>query len=273
MVKIGARAHDYGKDEPESLFARIRADGFSCVQLALKKALAGVGDVTPALLERVNAALKKNDLSVAVLGAYVDLALADGPARLAAAEEFRANIPFARELGAACVGTETTPTEKQPGLTRKEAMRLLLGSLESILPTAEQNGVTVAVEPVFSHTLNTPELARRMLGDLRSPNLKIIFDPVNLLSEDAVPTQRDLWERCFECFGGKIVAVHLKGARIGSDGRLTACGLTESVVDYGFIVSRLKQLPQDFNILREEVVPANAAEDLEFIRDLTGLPA
>lgn len=271
MVKFGARAHDYGKSAPEELFSRIHADGFGCIQLALKKAVAGVNDVrdvTPEMLDRIGTALRENDLSVGVLGAYVDLALPDEKARLANVAEFTANISFARKLGAACIGTETTSRSNQPGVSREEAFRLLLDSIARIMPAAEREGVTVAIEPVRSHTLNTPELALRMLKTIQSPNLAIIFDPVNVLSEEAVSTQRDLWERCFECFGEKIVAVHMKGVRPGKDGILTSCPFRESVVDYPYLFGRLKQLPQDFSIMREEVRPEHAAEDLAFLQNL-----
>ena len=38
----GVRAHDFGCDTPERLAARIAAQGFSCAQLALNKAIAGL---------------------------------------------------------------------------------------------------------------------------------------------------------------------------------------------------------------------------------------
>ena len=59
-------------------------------------------------------------------------------------------------LGAGCIGTETTSMEKQPaGTTRKEAQELLCRSLADILPAAEALGVTVAVEPVTYHSMNS----------------------------------------------------------------------------------------------------------------------
>lgn len=46
---------------------------------------------------------------------------------------------------------------KQPaGTTREEAQELLCRSLAEILPTAEELGVTVGIEPVTLHSMNSP---------------------------------------------------------------------------------------------------------------------
>jgi sugar phosphate isomerase/epimerase len=269
MTKIGVRAHDYGKDTPERLFRRIRADGFSCAQLALKKAIAGVErpeDLTPGLLETVARAMRNSGVSTAVLGAYFNLALAEEHAREQSVDEFLLNVSAAPALEAVCVGTETTPVSAQPGVSRREALHCLYASLERILPQAERLGVTVALEPVFTHTVNTPEQMREVLETMRSPNLKVIFDPVNLLSAENIGIQRQLWERSFAAFGREIVAVHCKGVRRGAGGGLVSCGFGDSEVDYRYLFSRLRLLGQDWNLLREEIDPAQAAQDLAFLR-------
>lgn len=271
MVQIGVRAHDYGRDTPDDLFGRIRADGFSCIQLALKKAISGVekfSDITPELLEKVNAARNRANLTVSVLGVYIEPSLVDEKLRAENVAEFIGSIPYAKKLDAVCMGTETTQMWKQPNATRKEALHCLMDSLSKIMPVAEEHGVTVAIEPVFTHALNTPELAAEMLKTIQSPNLKIIFDPVNLFSEEAVSSQRQLWDRCFDCFGPQIVAVHLKGVCQDAEGNLVASAFSKSILDYDYIFRGLKQLPQDFNIMREEIKPVEAKQDLRFIQSL-----
>ena len=56
---LGARGHDFGRHDPETLFSSIGQAGFACTQLAFPKAVEGVksyDDVTPALVERARAA-------------------------------------------------------------------------------------------------------------------------------------------------------------------------------------------------------------------------
>lgn len=271
MVQIGVRGHDYGRDTPNGLFERIHSDGFSCVQLAIRKAIRGVekfSDITPEVLDSINSARERSQMTIAVLGVYIEPSLADKRLRSVNVDEFVRSIPFAKQLDAVCMGTETTRMEKQPGVTRKEALRCLMDSLDKIMPAAEEKGITVAIEPVSTHTLATPELVTEMLKTIQSPNLKVIFDPANLFSKETMNSQRSLWDRCFQCFGSKIIAVHMKGVRLDETGGLIACDLSESILDYRYIFDQLNKIPQNYNVLREEVNPSNAKKDRLFLQNL-----
>lgn len=274
-MTLGVRAHDYGTKPADALVSSIAADGWHTMQLAPRKALAGVqtlADITPACLAQVQHACTQAGVSVGVLGAYVELSLADDAKRGACVADFTANLSFAKALQAGCIASETTPMAAQPGVTRKQALQCLRRSLEAILPAAEALGVRVAIEPVCTHALATPELARALLDDMQSPNLYILFDPVNLLCAEEVPTQRALWERSLEAFGERIAAVHMKSAAVENDMVVPAPQFEQSVVDYEFLWDLLRRLPQAKSqtlalpVLREEANPACAAQDLAFLR-------
>lgn len=270
MRLIGVRAHDYARDTPEELFAKIAADGWRSVQLAFPKALSGVAgwqDVTPPLVERVAGALAKNALPVAVLGVYVELALADETARQDNVQIFKSQLRVAKALWADCIGAETTSRAKQPGVAQEDAFRALEQSLAQILPEAEALGVTVAMEPVYYHTLSSPELTRRLLCDMQSPALRVIFDPVNLLRPEEVSGQPALWARALEAFGDKIAAVHIKGVQWQGN-TLVKAALADSVVDYAGLFDALRPLTQNFSILREEAIPQCAAQERGLLNSL-----
>jgi L-ribulose-5-phosphate 3-epimerase len=272
MIQIGARAHDYGKDTPDHLFQKISADGFASIQLAFKKAILGVEtfrDITPSVLEEVIETKQKFHLHLAVLGVYIEPALVENEAqRKDGVAEFISSIPIAQKLGADCIGTETTRMSMQPKVTRKEALDVLYRSLWKIIPEAELYGVTVAIEPVYYHTVNTPECAAEVLKTMACQNLKIIFDPVNLLSAEELPVQNQLWERAFERFGEKIAAVHMKGAVVDEQKNMISSNFEQSLINYEFIFSCLKTLPQNFSVLREEANPLTGADDCEFLKSL-----
>ena len=101
IFTVGARLHDYGKGTPDELFGKVSADGFACVQLAYKKCVPGVAsyaDVTPQLVQNTLEAQKKHNIAVAVLGTYVELAIADEVQRSAnAAEAERLGVTVAIE--------------------------------------------------------------------------------------------------------------------------------------------------------------------------------
>lgn len=267
---VGARLHDYGKGSPDELFGRVAADGFAAVQLAYKKCVPFVrsyADVTDALVAETVAAEKAHSIQVAVLGTYVELAIND-ERRLKNAADFKSQLAVCKALGAGCIGTETTSMEKQPaGTTRKEAQELLCRSLADILPAAEALGVTVAVEPVTYHSMNSAAATRHILDTMRSPNLKVIFDMSNLVDAGNVGAQDRIWNDVGELLGDQIVAVHFKGQAFAPDGGLLHTSLEDSLTDYAGAFAMLRQLPQDaLPVLREEAVPARAASDIAFMR-------
>ena len=267
---VGARLHDYGKGSPDELFGRVAADGFAAVQLAYKKCVPFVrsyADVTDALVAETVAAEKAHSIQVAVLGTYVELAIND-ESRLKNAADFKSQLAVCKALGAGCIGTETTSMEKQPaGTTRGEAQELLCRSLADILPAAEALGVTVAVEPVTYHSMNSAAATRHILDTMRSPNLKVIFDMSNLVDAGNVGAQDRIWNDVGELLGDQIVAVHFKGQAFAPDGELLHTSLEDSLTDYAGAFAMLRQLPQDaLPVLREEAVPARAASDIAFMR-------
>lgn len=267
---VGARLHDYGKGTPDELFARVSADGFSAVQLAYKKCVPTVksyADITEALVNDTIAAEKAHNIQVAVLGTYVELAINDAR-RLQNVADFKSQLAVCKALGAGCIGTETTKMCDQPaGTTREEAQELLCRSLAEILPVAEELGVTVGVEPVTYHSMNSAAATRHILDTMRSPNLKVIFDLSNLVDADNVNAQDRIWNDIGELVGDKIVAVHFKGQAFNPDGSLLHTSLEDSLTDYAGAFAMLRQLPQEvLPVLREEAVPARAASDIAFMR-------
>ena len=218
IFTVGARLHDYGKGTLDELFGKVSADGFACVQLAYKKCVPGVAsyaDVTPQLVQNTLEAQKKHNIAVAVLGTYVELAIADEVQRSANAADFKSQLAVCKALNAGCIGTETTGMHKQPaGTTRERAQYMLCKSLETILPEAERLGVTVAIEPVVGDSTNTPQAARHILDMMQSPALGVILDMSNLVSFEGKDNQQPLWDAMGELLGDKIKAVHFKGKNL-----------------------------------------------------------
>lgn len=264
---LGARGHDYGCGNAKEMFSLMKQDGWNCTQLAFKKMISGVKsyeDVTPEAVKEVQDALREVPFDVAVLGTYVELGHLDEAKRQKDVTDFISQIAVCKALGAGCMGSETTNLAKQPaGATREEAHKALLKSLEAIMPEAERQGVIVAVEPVYYHTMNSVEATRSVLDSIQSPNLKVIFDPGNLLTPEWVDRQDVLYGRAMESWGDLIMALHFKG--VGRD--FKSSSLEDSILDYAAIAKAMKGLPQQvIPVLREEAVPALAARDQAFMR-------
>lgn len=267
---LGARGHDYGRGKAKDVFARIKQDGWVCTQLAFKKLIEGVSsyeDVTPELVKEVQAAMKEVPLDVAVLGTYVELGALDDVKRDKEVADFISQISVCKMLQIPCMGSETTSISRLPaGVTHEDALKVLLKSLETIMPEAERQGVNVALEPVWAHTMNSVETTSRVLDSIQSPNLKIIFDPANLMGPEWVDKQDVLYGSAMESWGELVMAVHFKGVCYDENGR-RSCRLEDSIVDYGVVFDAMKGLPQEvIPVLREEAVPMIAKQDQAFMK-------
>lgn len=268
---IGARGHDFGRHTPADLLAAIGQAGFACTQLAYTKAIEGVksyADVTPALVEDTRKAVEQTGVRIAVYGTYVELSYTDEDKRRAEAAKVIGQVGNAKQLGAGCMGSETTAMAKQPGVTRKEALEALLRSLGEIMPVCEEAGVLFGVECVHHHAMNTPEATKMVLDTIASPNLRIIFDAANLISPEDQHRQEAMWDRAMTLWGDKIAAVHIKGVTFDEKGDFHSAFLEDSCIDYPLVARYIRQLPQDLPIMREEEKPERAANDLKILKEL-----
>ena len=266
------RPHDYGKLPLEELFKRISEDGFHHIQLAIPKAIEGVNsldDVDETLLESIKVAMQKYNISIPVFGCYVELGHLDAEERQKHVNRFLKGMDFAKYLGARCIGSETThfsmdSTDEE----RRVAFDGLVDSVKQIVRKGEEIGLDVAIEPVALHTLNTPELTKELLEAVPSERLKIIFDPVNLLTAKNIEEQEMLWDRSFKCFGDKIWALHMKGTRLNEVGKLEQANLQDNQADFKRVLDWIKVNKPDTTVLREEINPAEAKADRTLMLDL-----
>ena len=219
-MNIGIRLHDTKGTTLEEHLQSAKAQGFTCVHLALQKTIPGFSmNDAPSLLtddlaREVRGLLEKYDLQCAVLGCYLNLATPDMDAYRHTADIYRAHLDFAAKIGALCVGTETgapnTGYKTEPACWTEESLNLFIDRVRPIVEHAEKAGVSLAIEPVCRHIVSTPARARKVLDAIPSGQLKIILDTVNLLTPENYPQAETFIQESFQLFGDKILVLHLK---------------------------------------------------------------
>ena len=253
MIQIGIRLHDVNTTKEkqfQTLEERVkmaRAEGFSCVHLALGKVIPGVvfdeAAMTEGLAMRVKRVFGQNELDVAVLGCYLNLAHPD-PAKLKDIQSrYYANIRVAALAGACMVGTETgAPNEAykyEPACHGAEALDTFIRNLAPVAEEAEKRGVTLAIEPVWNHIVWNPDRALEVIRAIGSRNLRIIFDPVNLLSMENVEDRERVIGEAMDKLCDRIAMVHLKDF-VRENGKLKSVAAGTGEMDYSNILSFLK---------------------------------
>lgn len=266
-MKIGVRAHDYGRHGVADYASLLKKEGYEAIQLAIPKAFTGIesyGDITEALCEEIHEEFAKQEIEIAVLGCYMDLGNPDDEIRAQAVQTFKNCLRFNQIIGARVVGSETA----YPHLSKWEKHQWfgsMMDSLKELRDEAERLDVWMAIEPVGWHPLEDAETAREVLRQLDSDHVKIIFDPANVLERPGEMAQPMYWKRCFELLGDDIETIHLKDFTVDENGAYVGKLLGEGVMDYSVLMDFLKTRP-DMPVLREEMNPATAAQDLAFMR-------
>lgn len=274
MMKIGVRAHDFGRREPETLSQAIKEAGFDAVQLALTKAIDGIGgfrEVTSAHLSAVGESFRKNGVEISVLGCYIEPALPDREARLEQVASFLLGLEHAKALDVAVVATETTHFDPAPANQprREAAYQNLKDSVLRMVEKAEKLDVQIAVETVAEHTLHSAAMTRRLLDEVDSEKLRVILDPVNLLLPGDEARQEAVYRDFLEQVGGEIAALHMKDV-VFEGGEKIWRRMGAGIVEYGHLLSWLRENKPDLSLLREHVKMDSYAADIAVMRELAG---
>lgn len=280
-MQVGIRLHDVNTglapeaQTMESRAKKAREEGFSCVHLAYSKVVKGtVFDdcaLNEGLAKYTKHVFEKEGLDVAVLGCYLNLAHPD-PEKLKEIQgRYYGHIRVAALMGACVVGTETgapNPEYKLDANTHtEEALQSFIRGLEPVVACAENYGVTVAIEPVWNHIVYNADRAVQVLKSIGSHNLRIIFDPVNLLYAGNTEERDAIFADAMEKLADYISVVHLKDY-VKEEGKLKSIAAGTGEMDYREILRFMKaRKPYIFATL-ENTVNENAAWSREMLERL-----
>lgn len=281
-MNIGIRLHDTAGSNLSEHLSAAREQGFTCVHIAMGKVIPGfrMADapalLTDELAAHVREELARNGQTCVLLGCYLNLCSPDLADYANTVEIYKAHLRFARKIGALLVGTETgapnTTYSTCPECFTDEALRLFIDRVTPIVRYAEEVGQLFAIEPVIRHIVSTPERCEKVLRAVDSPNLKVILDAVNLLSEDNAADAKTVVADGIARLGKDTALLHMKdftpfagekGQRIKATVDNTdvfsnvvscACGLGD--MDYAPLCALAKA--QDIPMTLENTNPGNA---------------
>lgn len=277
-MQIGIRLHDVNTNCPQELqtmeqrAAKAREEGFSCVHLAYSKVIQGVSFDSAALNEGLAQYTKRvfgsNGLDIAVLGCYLNLAHPD-PEKLAEMKsKYYGHLRVAALAGACVVGTETGAPNAQYKLDAnthtREALDIFIRNLADVVECAEHFGVSMAIEPVWNHIVYDADRAVEVLKAIQSPNLRIILDPVNLLSMENADSREAIFQDAMEKLCDDIAVVHLKDF-VRRDGKLVSVAAGTGEMQYDSILRFLKARKPFVQATLENTCNDNAVAARELI--------
>lgn len=271
-MNLGIRAHDMERVGFEDLIKNIHKKGFSCTQLALKKAIWEFNveqeAMTPGMALYMKHIFEQNKVDVAVLGCYLNLANPNREQLKKTIEIYKTHIRFASLLGCGVVGTETGAVNEKYQFEEanhsEEALEIFIENCREVVTYAEKMGVIFAIEPVYKHIVYDIKRARKVLDAIQSPNLQIIFDPVNVLSIKNYQNQEEILEEAFEVVGNEIAVIHAKDFVIENQ-NIIAVPSGMGQFQYDCLLKLIKKHKPFIHVLLENTKPENAESVRQFI--------
>ncbi len=219
MLNIGFRTHDFGikfkdADQIGRLASSFREN--ACLHFAPYKAL----EDAPKPMNEDWAASVREDLAihgvkVAILGCYINPVHPDPDALEAELRKFENGIEVANSLGAGLVATETGSLDirnvrcEDTWSDRNWARFLKI--IERLLNCAVKHNVKMAIEAVADkNTVDNPERMFRVMETFKSPNLRCLFDAVNIMPIKGVDDWHSYYDEAVAMLSPYISAMHLK---------------------------------------------------------------
>ena len=207
--------------------------------------------------------ISQRDMVIAALGGPVNMVHVDPEKRQQAIDRMSILISACEHVGTSVIATCTGSRDPEsmwrnhPDNASEATWRVLCSTLEQVLPIAEAAGVIIAFEPEFNNVASDAKKSRRLIDEMRSPNLKVVMDAANIFGENDLSRMTKVLDEAFELLGEHIAIAHGKDLDHGGDAGHLAAGTGK--LDYDHYVKLLCELPFDVSVilhgLSEDQVP------------------
>lgn len=275
-VRLGIFAKTFNRSAIEEVFDAVAAHGLRYVQFNFASAgLPSMPDlIEPHFVECIRKAAAERRIAMVAVSGTFNMIHPD-------VQQRRDGLRRLNTIASACEGLGTsvvtlcTGTRDPNDMWRRhadndspEAWRDLLVTLTDALTIADQQSITLGVEPETGNVIDSARKARRLLDELKSPRLKIIIDPANLLRADEMRRMKEIFDEAFDLLGGDIVLAHAK--ELGRDGHAGHLALGTGALDWDHYLSRLRKVGFAGPLIMHGFDERDAAASVAFLRQKIG---
>ena len=267
-MQLGIFAKTFDGKHPGIVLPQVKAAGFSVAQynMACSGLPAMPDEISSKTIDEIAASSK--DLPLVALSATYNMIHPDVSEREKGHRRLRVIAQAAQTLGiptiTLCTGTRdaTDQWKHHPDNSSSAAWSDLVDSMQKAITIADHYNANLGIEPELANVINSAAKARQLLDELKSPRLKIIFDPANLFETEPVAEQRRIIANAIDLLAPDITMAHAKDRSAG--GAFVAAGT--GVMDYPHFLSELKQTGFDGPIITHGLSTAEAPMVCAFLK-------
>jgi len=185
---------------------------------------------------------------------------------------YRRQLRIAKILGAHFVGFGILNGRTTGRLWDEDVWESCMNGVRELCKMAEDAGMDVAGHPHTMSPLSSVARMERMLDEGQSPRLKILLDPVNIVTPFIAYRTGEMINECFDVLGKAIVGIHAKDVTLSGGGKIVA-HIDEAVpgtgtLDYPTLLRRMAALGTDITIHAEHYPFAETVQGQMYIRSV-----
>ncbi len=274
-MKLCIRPHDIGTDTTADFLGReIGKLGFDGVQLAVAKAIHG-NDGSPAMLteqavKEIRAGFNANGVEIPILGAYFNPVHSDKSKVKAGAEKFADHLKKAHGFGALYVASETGSYNDDkwtynPKNQTNEAFDEVLSVFAPLAEVAKEAKSYMSLEGAWGHCMYSPEQMARLIKEIDTGYVRTTVDIYNYLYIGNYEERYNIFHKCLDVFGDKIVIFHIKDFIPDGD-HLTEVPLGKGIMGWDKIIPEIKSKLPNSCLVFEGV--KDLSNSLEYFKTL-----
>ena len=273
-MRLGIFAKIFLRPTVEQTFDAVRRCGIGIVQFNFSCAgLPTIPDsIEQPVLDRIRQALEACQIEVAAVSATFNLIDPDRERRNQNLKRLDVLANACEGIGAStltlCTGTRDPDDmwRAHPDNRTADAWTDLLYSLEAALWMTEPSAPKLLVEPEPGNVVSDAVRARRLLDEMKSPRLGILFDAANIFAESMNRPQRDVLSKALDLLAPEIALAHGKELSAEHDQRPRAPG--QGILDWGVYLELLAQAGYQGPLILHGFEEQDAEEAVWFAKSL-----
>lgn len=274
-MNLGIRAHDFTADSVEKLAEKVSAKGFKNVQLALPKSFetisSDLGNLSPGFGNYVRNALSEKNVHIAVLSCYFNMVDPDEGFRRHCIDKFKEYIRYASTFGAKIVGSETGSYNRDFSYHEnnhsEEAFQAVKRTVKELADEAEKFGIIIGVENSVTLTIHNPERMKRLLDEVGSNNVQVLYDPIGFIRPDEIHNQDEIITRSLDILSDRIAAVHVKDF-IVENGERVIVPPGKGILNFELLFKILKKKKPFVEIILEDIAVDEMDKSINYMREI-----
>jgi sugar phosphate isomerase/epimerase len=271
-MQLGIFAKTFAGDDPLTVLQAAATNGFSTVQYNM--ACSGLGAMPDVIADDVVAAVaaasKETGVSLSALSGTYNMVHPDVRVREQGHRRLRVLASQCQSMGTGlitlCTGTRDADDQwrAHPDNQSPEAWRDLCAAMEVAIGIADAFDIDLGIEPELANVVNSAALAHRLMDELQSPRLKIVFDPANLFEHESLDQQRAIVSAALDLLADRIVLAHAKDRDVS--GAFATAGT--GCLDYGHYIAGLRRVGFDGALITHGLSAAEAPGVSKFLKGL-----